>query len=42
MDPAFLGIMCFSLESETSFYFLFFEKPILENGLELSLIFVLF
>ena len=40
VDPAFFTIVHLALKRRDSF--LFFEKLFLENGLELSLIFVLF
>ena len=40
MDLVFLAIMSFSLKKARLVFY--FEKPFLENGLESSLIFVLF
>ena len=40
MDPTFFTIMRFSLKNAKLVFY--FEKSVLENGLESSLIFVLF
>ena len=40
MDLAFFAIMCFPFKKARLVFI--FEKPFLENGLESSLIFVLF